>query len=717
MAWYSTGTVSVVNGSNTVTAQGTQFVGNVKPGDIFAVVGDPHIYEVDRVISATELTIKRPYAGEGADAVGYDIIPSPAFLKSLAGQVADLIALYQAVPQDAANAAASADAAAKSEAAANTSATAAASSRDAAATSATAAADSAQAAALSESRAATSEANAATSQSAAASSASAAKTSETNAAASAAAAKTSETNAKASADAAASSQSAASGAASNAKTSETNAAASQAAAATSASNAKASEANAAASRDAAATSAANAKTAEANAAASANSIGNAEANAKASAAAAAQSAADAAASAAKADYAMTGALTKDNNLSDVSNKASARTNLGLGSAATQNTGTSGSAVPLLDGANTWSGLQKFSVRPVFNGATPWDSSNFDPNSKVSTAGATMTDDLRVKQPDGTQAKGLILARQDGTAQAWIHGSMSTAGPYGYTSWATMNTDGSWRANVITVMGADNSCTIANLRANNTAYFGDRIVIGRDGWQADLALQNRRAGVGASTVYLRASDNGGFELINNAYNAVIFRVDDWGNVMMRGQSILNTDGNLYCAYRGMWMNGILDDLYARDNTKIDWNTANDRWNQTVQRDPGNTHRYSWDGGARHINMFIDGQGIAYVAANWSDMRLKTNIAPTEEDSLAKIKALKFKQFDWRADGKHQSLGIIAQQAKTVDESFVYQAPGDPLDVRTNPMMLETNALLLTALHAIQQLSAEVDALKAQLTPAS
>ena len=44
-----------------------------------------------------------------------------------------------------------------------------------------------------------------------------------------------------------------------------------------------------------------------------------------------------------------------NNLSEITSASSARTNLGLGSSATVNTGTSGGTVPLLNGNNTWSG--------------------------------------------------------------------------------------------------------------------------------------------------------------------------------------------------------------------------------------------------------------------------------------------------------------------------------------------------------------------------
>jgi hypothetical protein len=47
------------------------------------------------------------------------------------------------------------------------------------------------------------------------------------------------------------------------------------------------------------------------------------------------------------------------------NYAAMRTLLGLGSAALQNTGTSGANVPLLNGANTWSTTQTLTVAPVF----------------------------------------------------------------------------------------------------------------------------------------------------------------------------------------------------------------------------------------------------------------------------------------------------------------------------------------------------------------
>jgi hypothetical protein len=301
----------------------------------------------------------------------------------------------------ASNAASSESAAALSESNASGSATSAATSATSASNSATAAADSATSAATSASNASTSASNAATSEANAA-------TSESNAANSATAASTSETNASASASSASTS-------ASNASTSEANAATSASQAATSASNASTSETNAATSATTATTKASEASTSATNAATS-------ESNAATSASAAASSASSASASADAALAALdsfddrylgqkasdptvdndgntliagalyfnmtddvmkvyegstwvaayaslSGALLQANNLSDVQSVTAARTNLGLGTAATT---ASTDYATAAQGALADSALQSFTeTDPVF---TAWDKS-------------------------------------------------------------------------------------------------------------------------------------------------------------------------------------------------------------------------------------------------------------------------------------------------------------------------------------------------------
>ena len=57
------------------------------------------------------------------------------------------------------------------------------------------------------------------------------------------------------------------------------------------------------------------------------------------------------------------------NLSDLNNVATARNNLGLGTAAVVNTGTSGAAIPLMNGVNGWSGTQSFNASATTFGQT------------------------------------------------------------------------------------------------------------------------------------------------------------------------------------------------------------------------------------------------------------------------------------------------------------------------------------------------------------
>lgn len=64
-----------------------------------------------------------------------------------------------------------------------------------------------------------------------------------------------------------------------------------------------------------------------------------------------------------------GDLKSTENLSELTDPPAARTNLGLGSAATFNISTTGTNVPLLSGANTWSGAQTFGAATVAAGLT------------------------------------------------------------------------------------------------------------------------------------------------------------------------------------------------------------------------------------------------------------------------------------------------------------------------------------------------------------
>jgi hypothetical protein len=95
MSWYRTGTVAVTNGSKTVTGVGTLFTTAVNVGDAFALV-DANLnptgawYEVEAVVSNTEITLKQTYAGTTGSNKQYCVfnmvgnMTTPSFAQRLA---------------------------------------------------------------------------------------------------------------------------------------------------------------------------------------------------------------------------------------------------------------------------------------------------------------------------------------------------------------------------------------------------------------------------------------------------------------------------------------------------------------------------------------------------------------------------------------------------------------------------------------------------------
>ena len=73
MSQYSTGTVSINNGSATVTGSGTLWASNVSAADSFTIAGDGVMYDVASVDSDTQITLSVNYAGVTASGAVYAI--------------------------------------------------------------------------------------------------------------------------------------------------------------------------------------------------------------------------------------------------------------------------------------------------------------------------------------------------------------------------------------------------------------------------------------------------------------------------------------------------------------------------------------------------------------------------------------------------------------------------------------------------------------------
>lgn len=112
---------------------------------------------------------------------------------------------------------------------------------------------------------------------------------------------------------------------------------------------------------------------------------------------------------------------------------------------------------------------------------------------------------------------------------------------------------------------------------------DRLIVSRDGWQADIQLQNLYSQ--NSNVYLRARVGGGLDIINSAYNGVPWQVSNDGETWQNstahvgGASFL-TDGNVWGA---VWGNDYLSNWIGRQlgtkanaGARVQWDSGVAEW---------------------------------------------------------------------------------------------------------------------------------------------
>lgn len=111
------------------------------------------------------------------------------------------------------------------------------------------------------------------------------------------------------------------------------------------------------------------------------------------------------------------------------------------------------------------------------------------------------------------------------------------------------------------------------------------------------------------------------------------------------------------------------------------------------------------GSTTLTCNLSGVGSVSWTVAVSDARLKENIRPTMQDSLAKVRRLSFKSFNFQPghdDGHEHKAGLIAQDIEEIDAELVESG-----FTWKQPRVWE---MLCLALHAVQQLEARVAALE-------
>lgn len=104
---------------------------------------------------------------------------------------------------------------------------------------------------------------------------------------------------------------------------------------------------------------------------------------------------------------------------------------------------------------------------------------------------------------------------------------------------------------------------------------------------------------------------------------------------------------------------------------------------------------------------------WIGMEWSDIRLKSNIADSELNALDVLNQIRLRQFDWKTDHTHQDIGFIADEIDQIDSRFS-MGGGYNLNGDMNIKMVNIPYITAYLVKAIQQLSEKIDILEGRST---
>jgi hypothetical protein len=215
------------------------------------------------------------------------------------------------------------------------------------------------------------------------------------------------------------------------------------------------------------------------------------------------------------------------------------------------------------------------------------------------------------------------------------------------------------------------------------------------------LQTESGGTGKSAIQLDVNGKGGFAISNDASSgtrALTFSNNSGYGVSTVEAMRITSGGNLLVGTQSSWSSVVKVQIDGGSGTSMSCTTdSNGNIDHIYFRTPSG------------IAGLIRTNTLTTTYSTSSDYRLKENVAPMT-GALDKVAQLKPVTYKWKANGS-DGQGFIAHELQEVVPDCV-TGTKDAVDAEGNPQYqgVDTSFLVATLVKAIQELKAEVDALK-------